>query len=432
VLLLNQFSLIGGAVVGRRLVALAAGTALVVAAAGCSSGGGDDPDGPAELLMWTTGSDDDATTFQQAADLYTEQSPDVTITVQANSWDDSHARILSAASAGEGPDIITGGLSWGTEFGRLGGMIDLRDHGIDEITNNIPVDLMRSVISPGGEVYGIPIRTDLNALIYRTDLLAEIGYDQPPQDWDELVDVIARLHDELDINTPFLLAWKNPLWLQYFNYNRQAGGSFYSDDCSQVTIDDPAGVMALEFFRDLHESYWVPTGDVEIPPALASGEAAMGSDGSWQLGGIESGQPDLVGKWASAPLPAGPAGHGSFIGGQIAGIMSYSDNADTAADFLRFLYTEQATEAVVNQAYNLGILFVPARTDQLPLLPVEDHIMTTLQQSYELAAEGPPPCSGWEESQNDVHTQLEAVLLEGKDPATALRDAAEVMRTNLG
>ena len=56
-----------------------------------------------------------------------------TVTVEAVDWGTAHAKILTAATSGEGPDIMTGGLSWGIEFGELGGMIDLNAQYPDDV-----------------------------------------------------------------------------------------------------------------------------------------------------------------------------------------------------------------------------------------------------------------------------------------------------------
>jgi ABC-type glycerol-3-phosphate transport system substrate-binding protein len=81
-------------------------------------------DGGVEILIWMTGGENDAVIAQKAADVWAEATGN-TVKIEPVDWGTAHARILTAATSGEGPDIITGALSWGIEFGELGGMLDL-------------------------------------------------------------------------------------------------------------------------------------------------------------------------------------------------------------------------------------------------------------------------------------------------------------------
>src|SRR5262245_51292773 len=75
------------------------------------------------LVVWMTGSDDDATAFKAAADLWAKKSGG-SVTVEAVSWSDAYAKMLAAATSGQGPDLITGGLSFGIQLGAKGGMVN--------------------------------------------------------------------------------------------------------------------------------------------------------------------------------------------------------------------------------------------------------------------------------------------------------------------
>src|SRR5690606_36494737 len=88
--------------------------------------------GGVEITVWATGAEEEANVMRAAADLFAEQTGN-TVNIEAVPWSDAHAKALTAATSGEGPDIITGGLSWGIEFGALGGMVNLSETYPDDV-----------------------------------------------------------------------------------------------------------------------------------------------------------------------------------------------------------------------------------------------------------------------------------------------------------
>ena len=78
------------------------------------------------LTVWSTGGDADAAVMAVAGKLFEKANPGVKVVVNPISWDDGYAKVLAAAAAKSGPDIFTGGLSWGISAGNKGALADLR------------------------------------------------------------------------------------------------------------------------------------------------------------------------------------------------------------------------------------------------------------------------------------------------------------------
>src|SRR4051812_9941279 len=190
----------------RRVMAVAGTVLLGALSAACATGTTSAPeqaasDAPANLVYWSTGGDDETAMFQKAADLYHKSHPNVTIKVQTLSWDDAYAKLLAAASARSGPDIISGGETWTIQFGAKGGMVDLRKYGLGQLESQAAPAQWKSVISPDGKVYGVPLDMSTFALYYRSDTLSKAGV-QPPKTWDELTAAITKLKDA-GVKKPF-------------------------------------------------------------------------------------------------------------------------------------------------------------------------------------------------------------------------------------
>ncbi|MEW9551761.1 extracellular solute-binding protein [Nonomuraea sp. NPDC050783] len=418
----------------RRTLA-ACSTVLVAAlSAACATSGQTqtrqaDQNAPMTLSFWSTGGDDETATFQKAADLYHQKHPNVTVKVQTLSWDDAYAKLLAAATSRTGPDILSGGMTWTIQFGARGAMVDLREHGIEALKGQAQPAQWESAVSPDGSVYGVPLDMSTLALYYRTDLLKEAGIAAPPRTWQELVDDIGRLK-AAGVKKPYSQDWGNLDWIGYFNYLYQAGGTFYTPDC-KPSLNTPQAERALTYWVDLYREHGVPTATVEGSDALDTG-TAMVVAGNWIALGIDANKPKLKGKWALAPLPAGPAGPTTFIGGRAIGVTSFSKYARTGADFVKFMYSDEAIAAVSGEARKRNISYIPPRPDKIvggsTFTPDQARVFAEAIGTGKAA----PGCPGWDESASDVAKQLQSAILGKSDVRTALAEAAKVMERNAG
>ena len=410
-------------------VALAAAVLLVTS---CTTSGTSttqqDDSGPVNLTLWLTGSDDELTVIQAAADQYKKSHPDTTITAQSISWTDGHAKVLTAATSKVGPDIMAGGMSWGIEFGELGGMIDLQAYDVADIQSQTPSGVWNSIISRSGNVYGIPLDMSIYVMYYRTDVFADAGITTPPTTWEELIVALDKL-SAAGVKYPFVYDWGIYEWISYYSFLTQAGGSLYDSDCTKATIDSEAGVKAAELWASLHEDYGAPTSAIDVAAGLASGDIGMAQSGSWLMVGMETRQPTLTGNWSTFTLPSGTQS-GSFTGGRILGVMSYSQHIDASVEFIKYLYTDEAVTTMQHAAATKNLLWLAPRADMVSTLDVEQNWKDTLTQGMSTAT-GPPNCEGWEASSTEVSTQLQTIVANGADPKSALKQAASIMNSNL-
>jgi multiple sugar transport system substrate-binding protein len=413
----------------RRILASAC-IGLLTLGTGCATSGTQETEqantsGPANIAFWSTGGDDDTRIFQEAADLYHQSHPNVTIKVQTLTWDDSYAKLLAAATSRTGPDIVSGGLTWMIQFGRRGGMVDLREYGVDRLEPQAHPQMWKSTVSPDGSVYGIPIDMSTELLYYRTDLLKKARV-SPPKTWDELTAAIDELK-AAGVKKPFSIDFGNMDWIGYHNFLYQAGGSFYTPDC-KPNLGTPQAKQALDFWISLHTKYGAPTANITSENALDTG-TAMSYSGNWIGNTIAASKPKLKGKWAVTTIPAGPVSPAAFIGGRSIGVTSFSRYAAQSADFIRFLYTEQAIDAMIGVAKGRAVPFIPPRPDQLTKAdfpPGEEEAVANAVKTGVAA----PGCPGWDESAPNVAKQLQSAILGKTDPTTALSNAAKIMATN--
>lgn len=410
-------------VLSRTLLATVTGSLLLSGLASAQA--------PTKLTIWLTGDPQETKVIKTATDLYTKAHPNVTFALQAIPWSDAHAKILSAAAARQGPDIITGGLSWGIELGNLGGMVNLtKDYpALDKQVKaeNLP-GILQSVVTPDNQLYAMPYNLTVQMQFLRPDLLKAAGVNGAPKTWNELTSGITKLQKAG--HKGYMVQWGSTDWLGYFPYLYQAGGSYYDKACTKATVNSPEGVRALTFFAELYTKYKAPIDAAnDLPGGLDNGNYPIGSSDS--KFNFDITYPKMKGKWTLAALPAGPTGkYTAFLGGTVIGIMSYSKSKDAAADFLKSLNNAQVSKALIQNAFKSGLYFIPPRSDFAANLTLPaDQKAALLKQLKDSA--GPPNCTGWEASGADVTKAIQQVILNKADPKKALDQAAAAMNANL-
>lgn len=382
------------------------------------------------ISIWITGGDNEATALQNAAQAFTDETG-IAVSVTAVGWSDALANYLTAINSGSGADMYAGGMSWGISLGGVGGLVDLSQRFPDEyqalLDGNNP-EFVGGTIGIDGAVYAVPYNQDVFLMYYLPENLAQVGFDAPPATWEELTAVVAALNDAglggAAIN------WGNADWLSFQPFLVQAGGSWYTDDCSAAAVNSEAGLTALEYYTTLYSDLGFPQAGADAS-GLANGSISILFDGEWVAPGIDPSYPDLVGKWAVATLPEGPAGNSAtFIGGKALGIFNYSPNIDAAWQFLQWMQTPEAEQAIVAENYSFNSMHVPPQPDNTQYImgsgTLNENVNAQLAQTT-----APPHCPGWEESNADVKLALQTVLFENGDFEDGLASIEDTLNANL-
>jgi ABC-type glycerol-3-phosphate transport system substrate-binding protein len=381
-----------------------------------------------ELTIWMTGGENDSLVLQTAAAGFTE-STGIAVKVEPVGWGEAYARFLTAVNAGEGADMFAGGMSWGISLGDLGGLINLDEayaDDIDDLLDGNNAEFVNAIIGTDGAVYGVPYDEAIHVMYYMPGVLAEAGIDSAPATWDELTEALDALAEAGLGGGGF--GWGNAGWLGFQPFVAQAGGAWYTPDCSEAAINSDEGLAALEFFTLLYDEYGFPQEQANIGVGFSTGELAIGIDGSWAASGLNASYPELEGQWAVATLPMGPGGSGAaFIGGKMAGVFSYSDKLDQAWQFIQWLQTRDSADAIAEQAYNLGGIHLPPQINSYDVIRGEELGVHEVLAAQLEDVTAPPHCAGWEESGFDLNLVLQNVLFEGGDFEEALIEMADIL-----
>lgn len=325
------------------------------AACGGTDGGQGGMGGSIEVWIMQPGSDELEGLLRGFADDFMKENEGAEINLQFVPWANAHDQFVTAIGGGQVPDLAEMGTTWTPEFASLGGLSPLGD----ELGSG---DYIESLVDSGtyeDQSYGFPWYGGARALIYRSDVLDELGI-SVPESWEELIQAGQRIKQEREDIFPFgVVGDYNHMFLPMV---WQAGGEIavQEGDAWRSRMDSSEAIEAFgtygEMFREMDFS---PDGalnwnSADLRDAFTNGDFAMMVGGGWDLSAILDGAPDLEGSVQAALLPQGPGGNrDTFAGGSHLVVFEESENKELATAFARHL---MADEQVSKFAGELGFL----------------------------------------------------------------------------
>lgn len=117
---------------------------------------------------------------------------------------------------------------------------------------------MRETVTFDGKLYGIPVRHATSGLHYNTELLAERGFDRPPESFEEFVDYARALtYTREDGTQVHGLVLDGPRPPQMVDITRMLGGDFLTTDY-ELEADQPPMIRTVELLRDFYQEGVLP------------------------------------------------------------------------------------------------------------------------------------------------------------------------------
>jgi multiple sugar transport system substrate-binding protein len=291
-------------------------------------------------------------------------------------------------------------------------------HAIDELST---LHIDRTDYFPGiwdtnvvdGKLYGIPWYVDTRAIFYRKDLLASVGYAQPPKTWAAWVDCMEKLTRERKSRFGVLLPTNEPE--QLVELAMTAGAHFLNAGGTRGNFHEPQFVDAFDFYNALFRQKLAPNVTsvqvANVYQQFAQDDFAMFVSGPWQVGEFKRRlPPNMEGKWGTMPMPArdasqpvgvGMAGGSSFV------IYKASRHKEAARKFIEYLSeTEQQIRffeltgnlparrtawkapALANDPYLPAFREQLERVQPLPKVPEWENIASEMYKHGEASVQG--------------------------------------------
>lgn len=252
-------------------------------------------------------------------------------------------KLLASGSAT--PDVYAIDVIWPKQLSQY--LVDLSPYlSASDRAKYFPSLLMNDTVD--GKLVAIPSRTGSGMLFYRTDLLQRYGYKRPPQTWDELEKMAAKIQtgERARGNKNFWgYLWEGApseaLTCNALEWQASEGGGKIIEDDHTVSVNNPQAIRAWK-----RAAHWV--GTISPPGVLAykewdamniwqSGNAAFMRN--WTAAYVASrGSDSMVrNKFDATVLPRGQAGHAAVLGGLGYGVSRSSRHLKEAVALALFL-----------------------------------------------------------------------------------------------
>jgi multiple sugar transport system substrate-binding protein len=176
-------------------------------------------------------------------------------------------------------------------------------------------DFVAGAMAPfrrGDTIYALPWLADSTVVGYRADLLDKAGYPKPPETFEALQEMAAKIHsrETAGFVTQDNLHWIWPNWLISY------GGNFFANPPDDLTprFDTPEAVKTAEMFTTLLAKYSPPGGaklnSAVVHAIMHHGKAAYYLDGFGNVQRIiDTQKTQLADRMAFGNTPRGPRGH---------------------------------------------------------------------------------------------------------------------------
>ncbi|MGW0996801.1 ABC transporter substrate-binding protein [Streptomyces sp. NPDC002520] len=395
-----------------RIVATAAVAALGLLATAC--GGGDGSAGAAsdgkpvtiDYWTWTLGA-------KSTVDAFNRTHKDIKVRfTEIPSSTEGYSKLANAVKAGNAPDVATIEYQMVPEFASQGNLVDLTKYAGETVRTKFPKPV-QSLVTFGGSTWTVPYDVAPQLFYYRTDLFKKYGI-TVPKTWDEFRTAAEKVkkkdkHVRLasfpksDASQLAALAW-------------QAGGKWFGiqGDAWSTGVNDAATRKVAAYWDGLVKDGLVQTFTAYSPEetkARAEGTTLSYLGASWSAGGMKTALPDLLGKWAAAPMPNWGSAASGTLGGSSYGVLKGSKHTEAAAEFITWLTTNKAGVEARLADLESPSSALPANLDMRKVAAAKfDTAYFNGQDLYALAsqqAETIVPGWTWGPDQMDVYTAIQ-------------------------
>jgi multiple sugar transport system substrate-binding protein len=373
----------------RRAVVVAIGAGMVLLASACGGddgGTGDQGSSSTALegrgpITFATGKDTSGNLTNQVA-AWNSQHPDEKVTVSElpESADGQRQQMVqNAQNKQDSYSVLNLDVVWTAEFAANRWVSELQPDQFPSLTKAIPATVETAKYRD--KLYAVPVTSDGGLLYYRKDLLDKAGL-KPPTTFDELnadCQKVAAMPEGKGIGCYAGQFEKYEGLTVNFSEAVNSAGGVVVDKDGKPNVDTPEALAGLEVLTKGFSSGMIPKAAItykEEEGRRAFQEGKLLFHRNWPyvyaLASKTDGSSKVAGKFGVAPLPGKDGPGVSTLGGHNYAISAFAKNKATAAEFIKFMASEERQRANIektSQAPTWASLYDdPALLKQFPYL----------------------------------------------------------------
>ncbi|MGW0337443.1 ABC transporter substrate-binding protein [Streptomyces sp. NPDC003011] len=352
-----------------RAAAIGAVTlSLALAASACgggsSTGGGSD-DSPKTLTYWASNQgasiEVDKKVLQPELDRFEKQTG-IEVKLEVVPWSDLLNRILTAATSGQGPDVLNIGNTWSASLQATGALLPWDEKNFAAIggRDRFVASALGSTGARGQDPAAVPLYSMAYALYYNKKMFADAGITRPPATWDELVAAGKKLSKDGRWGLGAEGANVSENVHHVFVFAKQHGADFFTADGKPDFTGDGAVAGVKQYVDLMAKDKVIAPGNAEYAQNQSVSDFAQGRTAMllWQSASANltsQGMSESAYGIAPVPVGSGTPGAGTGVNSMVAGInlavFKNTDNLAGATKFVKFM-TSDAEQKILNTAYS--------------------------------------------------------------------------------
>jgi multiple sugar transport system substrate-binding protein len=207
-----------------------------------------------------------------------------------------------------------------------------------------------------GTQYGIPFDSNMAIFMWNTELYEQAGLDpeKAPENWQQFAEYSMKLTQGNNFGTLFTLGDANSSFFTFIVIYNSTGGTLLNEDQTQISVDTPEGLMAMEaFYNGVVVDKWIDPAGLTINSSIEQGKVFRG-------GGIghyfafpnhyalaqDPEQSQVIGKVRTGVIPGLSLRSGSSNGFEGYSINKFSNNKELGMAWLEFVVSPEVQKLV--------------------------------------------------------------------------------------
>lgn len=363
------------------------------------------------------------------------QNPGVKVSWQHVPYDGYREKLLTAAVAGDLPDVFVDGSNMVGMYQSRGVILPIDDYiaGWD-VWEDI-METPRRQATYLGSVYGVPTRIKPNPPIYNVEAIAKAGLDPNnlPTNWDELLELGRQLTQVENgrvvfqgiagVSSPSTRIRTFDLMLQ------QNGGRMLTEDLSAPAFNSPEGLYTLQKFIELY-NISEPQGVAPLTEGLVSNYAAglVGTVPFDAFGTINNAlvnnNLEILEKSVVTPALSSGTETGRqlvMLDGDMAMLSARSANPDLAFEFIKFFFEPENHMKYAEANAIIPLLMSQIDSDYVKNAPFFEELMSMDEYGWDLVSTPEYP-----EVRNALLDEIDKAIFGRQTPEEALNRAEQI------
>jgi multiple sugar transport system substrate-binding protein len=329
---------------------LGLGLAATIALSGCAATDGEGASGTITLNMVESLAFPERTALMRGIlDKYEAANPNIKVNLISPPTEQADQQILQLLQSGSGADVVEVRDTTIKPWSQNGWLLNLDDYlgdwaGWDNLTDSAKSDA-RQV---DGKAYMLPYGGYGISVFYRSDMLADAGFDAPPTTWEEMLEMAEAIHAPSEGRLGYALrggrnGFSNVI-LALEAYNApylDVDNTFLQKDGTSTLFTAPNALEALETYFGLAKVSGADSinwGYPEMVEAFTNGSTAFLLQDPEVIAMVKDSASVPQDGWNTAPMLLGPDGKTMrFMGNAGWGAVAQSEHPEEAAKLVAFL-----------------------------------------------------------------------------------------------